>query len=534
MGRRPIVASVIVLSVLSLQVDVPALEPSSGQEPRFESDQSIPSGAEFPPQDERVLSLLRKGSAAKNVRRRLTDSPDTPETIRLLAIQERPDEMLRALELLVRHHPERIAEAFELLLPNMYRLQKDDGREYRPRLAQMVADARKQLPGLPREASARGERVLLEFDGYISPPAGNRDDHTRKLTDFIQTHPGTEAALVTEVDVLTSGRVSLAQLDSLEAFAREHPGSVAAAKATYLRGFNLAVNVPITGIEKRGSDPTERFLRLVAIARELESGAFPACEWVERAPSIVWSFFASNPTYAPDNLQRVMDASYEFVKTHFTLAENPGHQAIGYFVTDRIPVLMKAQGDEASGMERLFLRLEQDVPDPSAVRYLRAVYYLRNVRESPSERAPMLRKAIEALTDLQAQGRGLYHRKALATLGALRFAERDFVNARADLAKYAQSYPDSEWAWIAALRAGLCDQEIANEKGGRRDASGRVCEVRLESCCARSRPCVRRLGLRRSAAVRPRAPRVSSRAERLGQRLWIGLFSIPDAPSSGR
>jgi hypothetical protein len=249
MGRRLIVASVIVLIVLSLQVDVPALESSSVQGPRLEGDQSIPSGAEFPPQDEQVLSLLRKGSAAKSVRRRLTRSPDTPETIRLVAIQERTDEMLRALELLVRQHPERIAEAFELLLPNMNRLQKDDGREYRPRLAQIVAEARKQLPGLPREASARGERVLLEFDGYISPPSGNRDDHTRKLTNFIQTYPGTEAALLTEVDVLTAGRVSLAQLDSLEAFAREHPRTVAAAKATYLRGFNLAVNVPVTGID---------------------------------------------------------------------------------------------------------------------------------------------------------------------------------------------------------------------------------------------------------------------------------------------
>jgi DNA-binding NarL/FixJ family response regulator len=102
MGRRPIVASVIVLIVLSLQVDVPALESSSVQGPRLEGDQSIPSGAEFPPQDEQVLSLLRKGSAAKSVRRRLTRSPDTPETIRLVAIQERTDEMLRALELLVR------------------------------------------------------------------------------------------------------------------------------------------------------------------------------------------------------------------------------------------------------------------------------------------------------------------------------------------------------------------------------------------------------------------------------------------------
>jgi tetratricopeptide (TPR) repeat protein len=465
MTRRLIAVSITAFISLSLQRDVPAVERPASQTTRARAESEIPpSGYEFPPQDRQVLSLVTRGAAAKLATRRLRDSPDTPETIRLLATQERADEMLPALQLLVRNHPERMTEAFELLLPNMYRIQRDDTRGYKARLAEIVAAARKQAPNLPVEAGARAERVLLDFDGYLTPPTGNRDAHTLSLTNFIQTHPGTEAALLAEVDVLTAGGVSLRQLDALASLARAHPRTVAAAKATYLRGFNLAVNVPITGIEKRGSDPTDRFMQVLDIVGDLESGAYPPCEWVDRAASIVWQFFTSNPAYSPENLERVLTASYEFVKTHFTLAENPAENSIGYFVTSKLPPLMKARGDEIAGMESMLSRLERDVSDPSAVRYLKTQYYLRSMRESQSDRVRFLQKAIDALSELQAQGRGLYHRKALATLAAVRSAERDFVNARSDLVKYFQIYPDSDWAWVAALRAGLCDQELGSMK----------------------------------------------------------------------
>lgn len=422
----------------------------------------LPSGAEFPPQDLQILSLVRKGAAAKLANRWLKESPETPDTIRLLVTNARVEELLGALPLLVRNHPERIAETFEALLSNMHRFQQDlDSRGLKPRLQAIVADARKRSAELSTEASARAERILLEFDGYFSP-APNRDARTIALTNFVETHAGTEAALLTEVDLLTAGRISIAQLDSLAAFARAHPRTVAAAKATYLRGFHLAVNFSVTRIEQPGSDPTERFMQVVEISRDLESGTYPPCEWVDKAPSIVWQFYASQPVYSPENLQRMLATSYEFTKSHFRLAESAAESEIGYFVTSKISALMKAQGDEIGGMETVFTRLERDVSDVSAVRYLRAQYFLRRMRESSSERVPMLQKALAALNELQAQGSDLYHRKALATLGALRFGDGDYVNARSDLLKYARQYPKSDWAWIATLRAALCDHERGN------------------------------------------------------------------------
>ena len=46
--------------------------------------EGLPSGVEFAPQDLQLLALVRKGAAAKLAARRLRDSPDSPETIRLL------------------------------------------------------------------------------------------------------------------------------------------------------------------------------------------------------------------------------------------------------------------------------------------------------------------------------------------------------------------------------------------------------------------------------------------------------------------
>ena len=95
---------------------------------RKSAEAGMPSAVEFPPQDQQLLSLLRTGAAAKLAQRQLREAPDSPETIRLLAAQGKIDDMLRALPLLVETHPERIAQAFELLSANMSRVQMDDTR----------------------------------------------------------------------------------------------------------------------------------------------------------------------------------------------------------------------------------------------------------------------------------------------------------------------------------------------------------------------------------------------------------------------
>jgi tetratricopeptide (TPR) repeat protein len=463
MTRRSSVVCFTMCVLFLMPPDVPAAERQSTHARTARTDDDgLPSGAEFPPHDRQVLSSIRQGAAAKVARRRLRESPDSLGTFRLLATQERTDEMLRVLHLLVRNHPEQISEAFELLLSNMTRIVSDESRGYNARLSEIVAAARQQLPRLDAERAARVVRVLLIFDELVSPHADTGNDLTRKLRAFIQQHPGTEAALLAEVELVAFGATTLEQLDALEALARAHPRTVAGAEATYLRASDLAIDVAVAGIEKDGSDPTDRFMQVLQAVRDLESGAYPPCEWVDRAPSLIWEFSTSEPAYSSENLERMLTASYDFVKTHFTLADNPAEESIGYYVTDRMPVLMRARGDEIAGMEDLFARLERDVADAPAVRYLKAEYYRRNMREPQFGAGRIREKAIATLSTLQAQGRGLYHRKALATLAALRLEEGDVVNARIDLVNYLQRYPDSAWAWIAALRVGLIDQELGD------------------------------------------------------------------------
>ena len=110
------------------------------------------------------------------------------------------------------------------------------------------------------------------------------------------------------------------------------------------------------------------------------------------------------------------------------------------------------------------MELERDIPDLSAVRYLRAAFYVSQMHESEAERPAFYQKAIGALRTLAAQGNGHYHRKALATLASLYFSERDYANASDHFRQYLTVYPTTEWAWIAALRVGQSEQALGEWK----------------------------------------------------------------------
>jgi tetratricopeptide (TPR) repeat protein len=80
--------------------------------------------------------------------------------------------------------------------------------------------------------------------------------------------------------------------------------------------------------------------------------------------------------------------------------------------------------------------------------------------EPAAEHSAFFQKAIASLTRLQAQGNGLYQRKALATLASLYFSERDYASARDHFKKYLSAYPDTAWSWVAALRIGQSSEAL--------------------------------------------------------------------------
>ena len=163
------------------------------------------------------------------------------------------------------------------------------------------------------------------------------------------------------------------RLEALDRFVRDHPGTIAAAKALHQKGFQLGSG-NVSEIEARGADPTARFFQVLQIVKELESGRYPPCEWVERAPTLASMFFASNPTYAPGNIDRHLDAYKEFARTHFALTDQyPLGTGAGNIITTKMLDLFKQNGEGLAGVERVFTEFEREIPDVAAVQYLRAV-----------------------------------------------------------------------------------------------------------------------------------------------------------------
>ena len=217
--------------------------------------------------------------------------------------------------------------------------------------------------------------------------------------------------------------------------------------------------------EPRGADPTERLLRVAALARELQSGAYPDSEWVRRAADLVLGFFASEPQYARENVPRIVAVFREFLMKNFDVAVNPLGNGVGYLITSKLRAIFAAAGGEAiAEIDRFFLDLETGVADPAAVRYVRGLWYrqLADGVKDPKEQNEWRRKADATLLDLARTGVGLYNRKALASLASIKFKGKNCGVAVKRYREYLSRFPRSEWAWVAGLRIGQCEQFLGN------------------------------------------------------------------------
>jgi tetratricopeptide (TPR) repeat protein len=288
-----------------------------------------------------------------------------------------------------------------------------------------------------------------------------------RLTQFVRDYDGTEAALLTQVDLLMSnpGQI-LKQIGELDQFAKDHPRTTAGAKALFQEGFQLHVNVPVTGLEPRGSDPTERLLRVAAIVKELESGKYPRSEWVEKAPELLIGFFVRDtppPRYSSGNVDRAIETYADFVRTHLQIpnALRSIENSLGYVIASKMGNLFQLKGDRVGGIERFLNDLEKTALDPAWVQLFRAQSYARQSSAGPeAERASMAAKARAALTTLVSANRGDASRHALAFAAAFDYFRRDYARALPAYQKFVLRYPSSSWAPIAALRIGECYEQM--------------------------------------------------------------------------
>ena len=420
-----------------------------------------PDSADFPPYDAEAFRLQAEGVVRKATTLRLSQHPDDPDVIRDLLDQGRLEEALVVLRTIVTSLPERMPSAFEAMYGQGARF-SSRAHGHADALQEVVNAAKQRLPRLPREDAARVARQLLLVDRQSSCSS---NETGKVLACFLAEYAGTETALLTQVDYIAfQGRPLAERLAALDALVRDHPGTVVAAKALAQKAFQLSsVNVYVgqPSLESREADPTDRLLQVLDIVKELESGRYPPCEWISQASRFVPGFFTEQATFAPKNLDRLIDAYFGFVVTHFTLdALHPARFGVGGIVSTTIPRLLQRKGDSGN-IDAFLTRLEQQVPDPASARYLRASIYVESLNaERPGDRPELFRKAVAALAALHAEGDGALNRKALAMLGSLYFWERDYTHARHAYVEYLRLYPRSTWAWVAALRIGQCEEAL--------------------------------------------------------------------------
>ena len=192
-------------------------------------------------------------------------------------------------------------------------------------------------------------------------------------------------------------------------------------------------------------------MRVLDVISQLESGRYPPCEWVSKAPGLAIGFFTYQPKYAPDSITRLVAAYVQFARPR--LSGNLRHPEISYFLTTKLAEILSQQGDVAPAMERVFERLADDgAPEPS-IRYLRATFYLR-----PTNGAAIgvgnVDRAVEALTALRAHGGPMYEQYTLGALAGLHFFVGDFARARESYVEYFRLYGNGASGWVAGLRIG--------------------------------------------------------------------------------
>lgn len=163
---------------------------------------------------------------------------------------------------------------------------------------------------------------------------------------------------------------------------------------------------------------------MIAIVKELESGAYPPCEWVAKAPDLVIGFFAYKPSFAPGHIDRMLDAYLAFARTHFRLDDvYPSQGGIGYAITSKMADLFALKGERVAGVERTLDTLAKETGNPGAL-YLKALFDAQTAQSDEAQRGLLMAKAADTLHALSESGAGLDSRRALATAACLAFERR--------------------------------------------------------------------------------------------------------------
>lgn len=418
------------------------------------------ASAEFPLEDAWSRSLLSDATAADDLDRRLASGVVDPELPRLLAYRERQTDALDAFERIVDTRPDLLAQALDRDFPSLVS-RTTLAANYRPRLAALLERAGATLEFLPREQAAHAARRLISAGWEANRPG--QVDVEQQLRAFVDQYRGTEAALLTEVDLLERGRLTPASLDVLEAFAASHPGTTAAAKAMHQVAFHLAHNNSSLGVTPRGADPTPRFLRVVAIVEDLRSGRYPECQWVSDADKLLTGFSYFGAVFSdPANIEVMLSPYRGLARLEAERDPDPATDMLSFLINTRIGDLLARSGDRPAGVEAVYDDLARTASNPTRVRLEKALMYTRARREPNADRDDLTTKAADLLRLVREERVEPYSRRALATLANLQASRGEAELARAAFEEYLRAYPDSDYAWSAGVALGRAALQLGD------------------------------------------------------------------------
>ena len=423
---------------------------------------------EFPSYDTAISTLLRQGAATKQANAEVARGVMTPASMAILVRQQRYEDILRVLPASLTGDVERTIEILRFLSTSaLIELRQNDGRGILPRLRAAIEPVRARLQTLPREQAARLAQTLATVDSQLSGEPQTAETSRERTRRFIEVYRDTETARVAEVDLLgandprnTAGLTAL-----LDTYWREHPGTIDGARALYRK----ASTIQPPGLREPASLLADRLLERIEIVKELESGRYPPNRSVTDAPGLIVSWFYS--TTVLDRLDRTsidrMLVAYEdFVTSHLRPGDiESAENAIGHVIAAKMGDLYARRGEAVTGVERFLDRLEKTAADPAAIRLYRGAYYLREATQGPqATRTAVRARAREAYSAVADEGRGSYSRKALATVAALDFHDREYARAVPVYQRFIGSYPESQWAWVARLRMGQCYDALGDKQ----------------------------------------------------------------------
>ena len=390
-----------------------------------------------------VRRLEERVRVQQDAARQITGVPRTAAAVSALLWLEYVDEGLAALLHLINTEPRAAADA--LLAINRSRRLTEGVGDYSAKLSAIAAAAHEQAARLPREDAAALE-IALAVAGVDALAGRVTASDPDPLATAVARYAGTRAAAMAKVKYLYHWRLTIEQSsDAFDAIARAHPGTDIAAAAIYEKARVLGHN-PATGYP----DPIDRFRRVLAIAAELERGAYPKSAWTDHAASVVF-LFNPRPTYTPEHLDEAIAGYRAFARTHFRLDPVGLCDAgAGFMVCSTMVELFELKQD-AAGVDRLLTELETDSPDPQGAGYLRALLVPQRSR---------LRA--ERLDAIAADPGNAYAPKALATRALDELQLGHAEASREKFRQFIQRYPSSGYAWLASLHAAEADAALGD------------------------------------------------------------------------